>query len=300
VNAVAVDPTDNSFVFCGTRVTGSGATLTRSFTAFKRNATTGAQTWTAQTVLLAANGSDQRCSAVTVDDSGVVYLAGTDTASGNIRVVKLTISGTTPSIAAQHTFAQTGALRQNATGITADPSGNVIVTGSFQNSVTFNNVAVPASTVTVTSAGIQDVYVVKLNPSLDTQWARRFGDADIQQGTRVSADSNGDVHATGQFVGTMDVGSGSAILTAPGTASTDAYLLKLASADGATLCAHNYGDVNSQGGTTVIANRYRTGADKDSLNMLVNYTGTVDFGGTTSPLSAPADFRSAVVKLTAP
>ncbi|MGK3989343.1 hypothetical protein WME99_40225 [Sorangium sp. So ce136] len=78
------------------------------------------------------------------------------------------------------------------TSIASDAAGNYYVTGSFQGTVDFG--AGP-----LTSAGGQDVFLLKLDPSGALIWSKRFGTPHTEIGGAVTVDGNGDVLLAGGY-----------------------------------------------------------------------------------------------------
>ncbi|MDP6876958.1 MAG: SBBP repeat-containing protein, partial [Alphaproteobacteria bacterium] len=101
-------------------------------------------------------------------------------------------------------------------GVAVDGSGNVHVGGYFRGTVNFG-------AGNVTSAGVDDVFVTKLNSSGAHQWTTTFGGTgqDISYG--VAVDGSGNVHITGIFTGTVDFGAGN--VTSAG--GNDGFVTKL-------------------------------------------------------------------------
>ena len=86
-------------------------------------------------------------------------------------------------------------------GGAVDGSGNVIVTGTFYDSVDFGGGA-------LTSAGDGDIYLATFNPSGNYILSKRFGDADDQWGNSVAVDGSGNVIMAGAFAGSVNFGGG--------------------------------------------------------------------------------------------
>ena len=107
--------------------------------------------------------------------------------------------------------------------ITSDNDGNVYVTGSFLNSVTFGNI-------TLTSSGRDDLFVAKLDSSGNWVWAisvtnsisSDYGDA---RGTGIVCSSDGFIYVTGRTTGETIFGT----MHLTGQGSTDIFLAKLSS-----------------------------------------------------------------------
>ncbi len=93
----------------------------------------------------------------------------------------------------------------------------------------------------LTSLGLSDMFVAKLDTDGKVLWARRFGGTSDDNLTDIAVDPLGNVYVTGAFQGTVDFGNGP-LVSAGGT---DVFLIKLDSA-GATLWSKRYGDNSSQ------------------------------------------------------
>ncbi|WP_437927870.1 hypothetical protein WMF37_01135 [Sorangium sp. So ce291] len=77
-------------------------------------------------------------------------------------------------------------------GIASDAAGNYYVIGSFMGTVDFG--AGP-----LTSAGEEDVFLLKLDPSGALIWSKRFGTRFRELGGAVTVDENGDVLIAGRY-----------------------------------------------------------------------------------------------------
>ena len=106
---------------------------------------------------------------------------------------------------------------QHLTSVAVDTSGNVTVTGQFQGTIDFGDGP-------HTSAGGNDIFVAKLDPSGLPLWSKTFGDSSFaQSGRSISADPSGGVVIAGVFAGAVDFGGGS--LVCKGT--SNAFVTKL-------------------------------------------------------------------------
>ncbi|MFS8065532.1 MAG: hypothetical protein ACMG6S_04085, partial [Byssovorax sp.] len=105
---------------------------------------------------------------------------------------------------------------QDARAIAVDPSGAVLVAGDFTTSVDFGGGV-------LTSAGVTDGFVAKLDSFGVHVWSKKQGDIAAQSVTGVAADGSG-VFATGTFAGVVNFGG--AALTSAG--ATDVMVAKLA------------------------------------------------------------------------
>src|SRR6218665_729291 len=99
-------------------------------------------------------------------------------------------------------------------GIEVDASGNVLVTGSFMNTVDFDP---GPGTFNLTSAGNADCYILCLDASGAFLWAKRIGGTGNDRGYDIALDAQGNIHTTGIFDATVDFdpGPGTYNLTSP-------------------------------------------------------------------------------------
>lgn len=103
-------------------------------------------------------------------------------------------------------------------GITTDSSGNVYVTGFFKSTATFG-------TSVFSSAGVEDVFLVKYDPTGAFLWAKQFGGPSIDIGYDVAVDALGNCYVTGSFMGQSVFGN--VTLQSSGISDYDAFLVKV-------------------------------------------------------------------------
>jgi hypothetical protein len=107
--------------------------------------------------------------------------------------------------------------------VVLDPSGNVIVTGSFNG--TLDCGAGP-----ITSGGAapsSDVFVLKYSPAGTCLQARHYGDTsptDAHSGRALATDAAGNVYVYGDFAGTLDVGLAAPLVS---NGALDTFLIEL-------------------------------------------------------------------------
>lgn len=121
------------------------------------------------------------------------------------------------------------------------PSGDVFVVGSFHGTLSFG-VGSP-----LTSAGQADAFVARLDPSGAPVWAKRFGGAGDDVASAVVLDGTS-LWVGGSFSGGADFGQGST----PVAGENDAFLLKMAQADGAVSASRVLG-ASQRAGLTSLA-----------------------------------------------
>jgi hypothetical protein len=114
-------------------------------------------------------------------------------------------------------------------GIAVDGAGNVYTTGRFSDTVDFDP---GAGTFHLMSAGLDDIFVSKLDASGNFVWAGRMGGTSIDEGNSIAVDAGGGcVYATGDFVSTpADFDPGTSVFNLTSAGSADIFVLKLCSA----------------------------------------------------------------------
>jgi hypothetical protein len=151
-------------------------------------------------------------------------------------------------------------------GVAVDGAGNVYTTGYFQGTADFDP---GAGTYNLTSAGVCDVFVSKLDAAGNLVWARSLGGTDYDYGLDVAVDVAGNVYTTGFFGGTADFDPGAGIYDLTG-GFRDVFVSKLDAA-GNFAWARRWGGTSEDWGYDLTVdgagNVYTTGF----------FAGTVDF-----------------------
>jgi hypothetical protein len=156
--------------------------------------------------------------------------------------------------------------------VAADASGNVVVAGYFNGTMSFGGSD-------LASAGGRDIFVAKLDANGNHLWSERYGDASEQNALTVAVDVAGDAIVAGYFAGVVDFGGGA--LTSAG--GDDIFLAKLRSADGAHIWSKRFGDASNQ-------NPHEVAVDASGNVTLTGYfMGTVYFGGGTLTAGSSGD-----------
>ncbi len=89
----------------------------------------------------------------------------------------------------------TSGINTKATGITCDDFGNICITGSYRNSITFDNI-----TLTGSSNGAGAVYIVKFDSNGNVLWAKSSGGFPTSAfGESISNDASGNFYVAGYF-----------------------------------------------------------------------------------------------------
>ena len=160
-----------------------------------------------------------------------------------------------------------GANRALGTGIAAFPDGSLIVTGYFEGSATFG--PGESGVTTLTSAGLNDVFVARYNANGTLAWAKRAGGSGYDAGRSIAALVDGSLVVTGNFEGSATFGPGeSGVTTLTSAGGTDAFVARY-NADGTLALAKRAGgSSNDQGqgiavfpdGSFVVTGRFEDSA----------------------------------------
>jgi hypothetical protein len=143
-------------------------------------------------------------------------------------------------------------------GISLDSYGNVFTTGNFYGTVDFDP---GAGTYNITSAGVDDIFVLKLDTSGNFKWARAMGGNASDVGNSVAVDNSGKVYTTGHFDFTADFDPGAGTFNLISTGNADVFVSALdssgnfmwaKSSDGLGLCDSRCIIVDASGHINII------------------------------------------------
>ncbi|MBI4703849.1 MAG: hypothetical protein HY744_22290 [Deltaproteobacteria bacterium] len=155
-----------------------------------------------------------------------------------------------------------GSGMQVPRGLCVDSGGNAVVAGYFYESLDLGELS-------LTSAGNDDPFVVKLGADGGYRWSRSYGDGAEQHATAVAVDGSDNVVLAGSFDGSVDFGGGAL----PNEGSPDIFLVKL-DPNGEHLWSQRFGGADSH--------QYAFDVAVDPLGNIVlvgELQGSVDFGG---------------------
>ena len=156
-------------------------------------------------------------------------------------------------------------------GIALDASGNVLITGSFQNTADFDP---SASTFNLTSAGSNDIFILKLNASGNFVWAKNLGGSADDIGYGIKADASGNVYSTGYFQGIADFDPSAATYTLSVFGSNASAFVSKLDANGNFIWAKQFNGTTGNPG--VVANSIALDAS-GNIYTGGNFSGQVDF-----------------------
>jgi hypothetical protein len=152
-----------------------------------------------------------------------------------------------------------------AYSVATDPSGNILFTGSFQNTVDFGGTP-------LTSMGGNDIFLCKFDPTGTHLWSRRFGGTAGDRGASVAVDSQGRIGLTGLFNGTANFGGA----TFSSAGFQDIFIAAY-EPTGSYRWSHAYGSGSSDWGTAVACD------DQGNLFAIGLYHASLSFGGPPLP-----------------
>lgn len=158
-------------------------------------------------------------------------------------------------------------ITDEAGDLALDGSGNVYVTGYFQNTADFDP---GPGTANLTSFGFGDLFIAKYTTSGNYLWARQMGGTGSENGGSLALDNNGNVCLTGLFSNTADFdpGPGTANLTSAGQ-----WDIALAKYD----AAGNYLWAKSMGGTDYDISQDIVLDGSNNIYLTGYFRSTVDF-----------------------
>jgi hypothetical protein len=169
------------------------------------------------------------------------------------------------SAAGEHRWSKrltTGSTLDEGTAVGADGAGNLIVAAGFYNTVNFGGGS-------LTSAGAEDIALLKYNSTGSFLWSRRIGGAsnDMVRGLAVDA-TTGEFVTAGYFAGSVDFGGG----TLASAGGNDAFVARYDSSGGHTW--------SRRWGSTAEDKAYGVAVDRlGDVVVTGMFTNNVDFGG---------------------
>jgi hypothetical protein len=103
-----------------------------------------------------------------------------------------------------------GTANVRANGVAVDGAGNILVTGTFDDTVQIG--ATKLDAMAIPMSGYSDLFVAKLDPSGNVIWAKHFGNPYIQRGLRIATDSAGNAYIAGVSFDKVDFGNGKGLV----------------------------------------------------------------------------------------
>ena len=160
-----------------------------------------------------------------------------------------------------------GSAREWAYSMAVDAAGNVFTTGYFNGTADFDP---GTATFNLTSAGMEDIFISKLDSSGNFVWAKKTGSTLGDYGYSIALDSAANVYTTGYFQLTTDFDPGPGTYNLNVVGASDIFVCKLDSS-GNFIWADGFGSSGYETGYSLAvdasANVYTTGS----------FLATVDF-----------------------
>jgi Beta-propeller repeat len=229
---------------------------------------------------------DENGASIAVDASGNVYTTGDFTGTADFdpgaATFNLTAAGGSDIFVSKLDAAGNfvWAKRMGGTGadggssITVDASGNVYTTGYFTGTVDFDP---GAATFNLTAAGLDDIFVSKLDAAGNFVFAKQFGGTSFERGYSITVDAADNIYTTGIFFGTVDFDPGAGIFNLTAANPRSAFVSKLNATGNFVWAIKLGGAAPTAGGSITVdasGNVYTAGVffggGFDSTNILVS------------------------------
>jgi hypothetical protein len=123
--------------------------------------------------------------------------------------------------------------------VTLDADGNIYLGGVFRGTADFDP---GASAANLTSAGLSDLFAVRLDNNGNYGWAKRIGGVNTEYGLSIALDGDGNLYAAGTYSGTADFDPGPGTYSFTSAGGDDFFVTKLETSNLATAV---FGDVVS-------------------------------------------------------
>jgi gliding motility-associated-like protein len=144
---------------------------------------------------------------IAVDAMGNTYTTGYFTGSASFGTLVLNSSGVTDVFISKTNpqgdyvwaIKAGGAGSDRSLAICADASGNSYVTGFYYGTANFGSQ-------TITSTGVQDIFIAKYDSNGALVWVRSAGGSGSDIGNGIAVDASGNVAVTGEFAGSASFG----------------------------------------------------------------------------------------------
>jgi hypothetical protein len=141
-----------------------------------------------------------------------------------------------------------GPEADRGTELTIDASGNCYVAGSFSGLTDFDP---GIEVMNLTSAGLYDVFILKLNSSGNFLWAKNVGGVDYDEAYSLAIGDSNHVYTTGTFNYTADLNPNSGVFNLTSAEFEDIFISKLDSS-GNFIGAKRIGGPNSQRANSLV------------------------------------------------
>jgi hypothetical protein len=145
---------------------------------------------------------------------------------------------------------QGGSSDDYCNAIAVDNAGNVYSTGSFSGTADFDS---GPAVFNLTSAGLDDIYISKLDASGNLLWAKSIGGVGSDLGFSIAITPTNELVLTGWFSSTADFDPGAATVNLTSAGQEDVFIAKF-DVSGNYVWAKKIGSTNSDRGTSITTN----------------------------------------------
>lgn len=164
---------------------------------------------------------------IAIDNNGNSYTIGYYTGTATFGSTTITSSGSTDIFlvktndqgVVQWAVSAGGSGSDKGLSVAVDNSGNPYITGFYNGTASF-------STTSLTSAGLQDVFIAKYTTAGALSWAISAGGSNADIGNGIAVDGSGNAAIAGEFQGTSTFGSSS---LSSQSGSTDVFIMHVSS-----------------------------------------------------------------------
>jgi hypothetical protein len=218
---------------------------------------------------------------IVTDAQGNVYVAGAFEQLGSWGTKSIPAYGSIDIFMAKYSASgkpiwvlkQGGSSADAGSSISMDIDGNLIMTGSFRGTGTFGQGNI------LTSNGIDDIFLSKVNPSGDVIWSKRAGGTDQDVAYAITTDNSGNIYLAGYFRGTITFPNSSISLISNG--GTDALIAKYDSSGNILWAKSGGGSGNDFA--------YGVSINGNNVAMVGQFDGASSFSGTSLLSSGLSD-----------
>lgn len=223
----------------------------------------------AVTVVSAGGTGGESVVAMATDTSGNVYITGSFFGLATFGTINKISEGDNDMFVAKYNkngvlqWVQAAGGKTDDAGqsIAVDNSGNVYVIGYYQDEAKFTN------SVTITSQGELDIFVVKYNSNGVFQWVRSAGGTGNESGGGIALGTSGNIYVTGSYEGTSTFDG----ITKTAQGSTDLFIA-IYNNSGAVQWVQSAGGTGYDNGLSIAID------GNEKVYLTGNFTTTTTFG----------------------
>ncbi|MFC7773755.1 T9SS type A sorting domain-containing protein [Flavobacterium sp. GCM10027622] len=173
----------------------------------------------------------------------------------------------------------------SSNAIALDSSGQIHITGYFNDTADFNPAAA-VNNLTSAVAGVQDIFIAKYDTNGNYLWAKTISGNSIEKSNSIAINSSGQVHISGSFYATVDFDPSVATANLTSTGNNDIFIAKYDS-NGNYLWAKNCGGANDDVANAIVVDT------NDKIFFTGFFRDTVDFDASVSVSNLTAGFGNA-------